>query len=896
MRIYFCSNINKPLSDSTKGGIRTFGISKNYIQNQKGNVKMRTKHNLPPQPYKKFFGREEAINNILETLIKGGTFIASIDGVGGIGKTALAYYFCKEILLPQNEFNYLIWLTAKESVFDPFSRDLTIKPVRSNFRGIEELIDTVLSVIEFEELINNPMEEKKKFVEDEVFKSEKTFLVLDNLESIEDEEFFNYITRDFNKFARQNRFLKVLTTSRKRKKIADFPIEIGGLAVDDALKMLKYLASEHGIKDILNATDHDNIKLIEKVGCIPLGIEFIVGQMSLGKSRGQIYSELQGYPSLEGVKDESEKRKRLSDIILFSFKNMYETLTDEQQNVFKIITALVRNKLKTDPPISLELLMSITDYKKRDLENYLDVLIDNNLIVIQNNEYTISQMGINFVKQYYEDFEKIEDEVIEKKNKIIKPGGKVLDKVDLFINSTRELIDANKFEEAETKLLNALDVMSDHRIYFELAKVQRILNKFIKAEDNFRMATELNPKDVRIWFEWINMEDNRGRYNIALQLTEKALEKTNNDVSILIQRLNILKFRRNLDILRQEVKHYLEIYEKEQRQEEVLRLLRNWKNIEYNLIKETPTKPLFYFKAVEALIEKEIDIEVKIQLANEALKVARKTNKKEEEEKFLIIIKNMTKKAIEDIPTRVKELNKLFNSKDYERAKKEARKILALIHEDEKYIEYSRNALRVLLQILSSEKDYDRVILTFEDYQNIAYTDRNCIDIYEKAKKEKKKKENQKIISEIMLNIQECESELRDLIMWSLDYEEERLLELVKNKGKEEWISQWQTTRNKSLKNDEMLIHYSDLSHLRSILAWIRPEIVNKIEDNSKSYEVKEVLKKIVAYLETYISPERQESFHSRLQLYEIEDLNKFLVDTKRILEEIKKLKDLIGK
>lgn len=856
---------------------------------------MPTEHNLPSQPYKKFFGREEAINSILEILINGGTFIASIDGVGGIGKTALAYHFCREILLPRNDFSYLVWLTAKETVFDPFSKDVMIKQVRSSFRGVEELIDTVLSVTKFEELINEPLEEKKKFVEENVFKNERIFLVLDNLESIEDEQFFSYITRDFNRFASQNRFLKVLTTSRKRKKIADFPIEIGGLAIDDALKMLKYLAKEYNIKDILNATDHDNIKLIEKVGCIPLGIEFIIGQMSLGKTRGEIFAELQGYPSLDNVKDESEKRKRLSDIILFSFKNMYEALNSEQQNVFKIIAALERNKLKTDPPISLELLMSITDYKKRDLENCLDVLIDNNLIVLVNNEYTISQMGINFVRQYYDDFGMIEDEIIEKKNKITKSGYKVPDKVDIILNSVRELIDANRFEEAEKKLSNAAEAISDYRIYFELGRIQRILNKFIKAEDSFRIATGLNPKDVRVWFEWINMEDNRGRHNIALQLTEKALEKTNNDVSIFMQRINILKFRRNFSQLRQEIKHYLEIYEKEQRLEEYLRILRNWKNIEYNLIKEGPSKTLYYFEVVDLLIAKEPDIEVKIQLANEAVKIAKKTEQKDKEEKFFKEVKKLERTAIKNIPLRVKELNKLFNSKNYEQAKKEARKILSWIYEDERNIEYAQNTLRVLLQILSSEKDYDRIILVFEDYKEIAYRDKACIDIYEKAKREKKRKEQQKIIGEIMLNIQECEAELRKIVMWALDNEEERLLELVNSHNKGEWIEQWQLTKNKSMKKDAMIIQYSDLSHLRSIIAWVRPEIITKFEDNSKKYQVKELLKTIIAYLENYISQERNESFHSRLQLYDIDELNKFLVDTRRMMEEVNKLKTFIG-
>jgi len=857
---------------------------------------MVTEHNLPPQPYKKFFGRQDSINKIWETLIKGGTFIASIDGVGGIGKTALAYYFCKEILLPSNRFDYLIWLTAKETVFDPFSRDLMIKAIRSSFRGIEELIDTILSVIKLEELIDKPLEEKKKFVEDEILKSEKIFLVLDNLESIEDDQFFDYVARDFNKFAATNRFLKVLTTSRKRKKIADFPIEIEGLAIEDALKMLKYLASEYNIKDILNATDHDNIKLIEKVGCIPLGIEFIIGQMALGKSRGQIYNELQGYPSLEDVKSESEKRKRLSDIILFSFKNMYETLTDEQQYVFKVIASLVRNRAKSDPPISFELLLTITGYKKQELESCLESLIDNNLIVLtKDNEYVMSQMAINFVKQYYDDFGEIEDEIVEKKNKIVKSGYKVPDKVELFLNSIRELIDNNRFEEAETKLLNALDVMPDPRIYFELAKVQKTLNKFLNAEDSFRIASELNPKDTKIWFEWINIEYNRGRHNIALQLTEKAIEKTNSDVLLVFQRINILKSQRKFDQLRDEVKHYLGIYDKEGRQDEYLRHLRNWKYIEYNLFKETSIRPKHYFEAVEMLIEKESDIETKIELCKEALEISYRTGQVGKKSNFEEKLKNLEEKAIRNIPLRTKNLNRLFNDKNYDEAKKEARKILNWVYEDEEYEEYSKNALRVLLQILSSEKDYDRVILTFEDYKRIAYRDKNCVDIYEKAKKEKKLEENRKIIGEIMLNIQECETKLRQLIMWSLDNEEERLLELVKSKGKEEWIAQWQFTKDKSLKKDEVLIHYSDLSHLRSTLAWIKPEITNKIEDDSKKYEIKELLKNITAYLENYISQERNESFHSRLQLYETEKLNDFLVDTRRTLEKINKLKELMG-
>lgn len=195
-------------------------------------------HNLPPQPYKRFFGRKDAINKIVETLVEGGTYIASIDGVGGIGKTALTYYFCQEVLLTQNIYDYLVWVTAKDTVFDAYSS--TSKNVENTFKtnSIEELINETIKVTNFPELLVDTFEERQKFFED-VVKSEKIFFVIDNLETIQDDNFFEFL-KGFNKYSRNNRDLKILTTSRKRKKIADFPIEIEGLSIADSLQMLVF--------------------------------------------------------------------------------------------------------------------------------------------------------------------------------------------------------------------------------------------------------------------------------------------------------------------------------------------------------------------------------------------------------------------------------------------------------------------------------------------------------------------------------------------------------------------------------------------------------------------------------------------------------------------------------
>ncbi len=847
-------------------------------------------HNLPGQPYKKFFGRQDSIEKIKDTLLEGATFVASIDGVGGIGKTALAYYFCKKIIIPSERFNNIIWITAKETVFDPFSIESMVKKIDNKFRGLNTLIDTTLSTIGFEEYLDEDFKTKKELFEDFI-KSYSVLIVLDNLENVDDKEFFEYIKNDFNKFAAVNRNLRVLTTSRKRKKIIDNPIEIEGLAIEDALAMLKYLAKEYQVKDIIKATDHDNIILVEKVGRIPLGIEFIIGQMAKGKSRGEIYQELRGYPSLEGITNERERKKILSDIILFSFENMYETLSNKEQKIFQIIAAFQKNKTANDPDISIELLLSITNMSKLDIEEALETLIDNKLIVqIDENSFGISPMSINFVKQYYENFEEIEEEVVGKKRILFKAENKPQDKIDILINDIRNLLEENKYEETEQKLLKALDLSQDYRIYYELAKIQRTLNKFSKAADNFKIASSLNPKNSKIWYDWINMEMQRLRFNIALDIIDRALKATNNNVSIFLQKISIYKYKEKFEDIKKEFEDKIKFYEKENRKEDCLRLLRNWKNIEYRLIKER--KKNEYFEVVEKLIDREDDKEVKLQLLREAFKMAKKVNSADLMKKLSVRIKRLENSIIVSMSGRIKNLNRLFNVKKYEEAKKEARKILNWIHDDEENLEYTKNALRILLQILASEKDNERVIITFEDFKEIGYQDKNCMDIYQKAKKEKERIEKEEIIKQISSNIQNIELNLREIIMYALDYDEEELKSLIKQKGKEEWLEKWENTRNKSLKCDENLIHYSDLAHLRSLLAWTKSLITKR--EIERQYEIKNKIKYIVAYLENYISAERNETFHSRLQLYDFEKLNEILVDTKRLLNLTNDLKDIL--
>jgi tetratricopeptide (TPR) repeat protein len=840
-------------------------------------------HNLPNQPYKKFFGRTDAINKINDDLIEGGTYIASIDGVGGIGKTALTYYFCKEILIKKGVYNYLVWITAKDTVFDAVSS--SIKRVENDFKNnsIEALINETIKVTGFNEVLLESFEEKKMFFED-IVKSEKIFFVFDNLETIQDETFFDYL-KEFNKFSRHNRDLKILTTSRKRKKIADFPIEIEGLSMADALAMLEYLGHsfiEKPIKSITSASEFQKIKIVEKVGGIPLGIEFIVGQLAIGKGLGQIYQELEGYPSLEGIEDEEEKRQRLSDIIAFSFKDMYETLDANHQLVFKVIAAIQKNKRKYDKDISFDLLMNMTNFNKGQLEIILENLLENKLIFSTNkDEYNISPMAINFTKQYFEDFGEIEENVISVRDAIVR-NTIVQDNIDLFIERVHTLTNNLQFTEAETLLLNAIEKNEDHRLYFELGKTQAVLKKNSKASDNFKRATELATNNKNVWFEWINLE--RSRIGIALSIANNALEATNFDVSIAMQTLDIYKFRKEYENMREFAKAILQRFGNSNRNDDCLKFLYHWKSVEYLIFRDKADSR--YLDVVEKLISIEPEKESVLELLKEELSVCNKLSLKEKANDLKDKITRLEQKIKLSIGYYVKQMNFYMSghTRDTEKAKGEAKKILTFA--DSRDIEHRKNALRVLLQILATEQDYERIILTFEEYSQIALQDRNCVDVYTKAKKDKLKKQMDALIAEISQNLMNSENNLRSIIMSMFGNNEVDFISFIRAKSMTfpiDWVTNWQTNRNKSLKNDLPLIYYSDFSNLRRMLDWVDDSHLRRANPRINTFESRNKVKKLSENLKFYTIDERNETFHARVLQYDLNKLNEILVDTGRL-------------
>jgi tetratricopeptide (TPR) repeat protein len=881
-------------------------------------------HNLPPAPYKKFFGRSKDIQNIYEAIVKGQTYIASIDGVGGIGKSALAYYFCQEMIVDktiyyddadkvikqksvlyrgesdkpaENLFEYVVWVTAKDSVFDSFSVDNQKIKVENKFLGVETLFDSLLEVTDFPKE-GMSFEQKKEFFE-EVVKSESILFILDNLENIADDDFFKYVKDGFNQFAKLNpKELKILTTSRKRKKIIDNPIDIEGLSTPEAVEMLKYLAANNPNKevtDILNADHGNNVRLVEKLGRIPLMIEFAVGRMSNGKSRGDIDAELMGYPSLSDARSTDERKRIMADIIDFQFSNMYEDLTEKQKQVFKTIVILQKNRYKNEEPPSFDKLMIITDFSRDELEEILNTLLDNKLITETNNQqYATYPMANNLAMQVYPDMDNLEAAVMARANEIKDSA----DKVDLFLNSVNADIGIRDYEAAEKKLLSAIDIFhDDHRLYHALADLDLKRGRKPSAHNNFNKASSFDPSNSKIWHDWIMMYFNTKQYPTAVKIARDAIKQTKHEVSIVNLLMEIYSAEEKETEWRKVVDDAKKIYLAKNRSKddpaELIKLLRNWKSIEFKRYKNS--QPNNYLEASDQLIIAIDDPYIKLELLQEELDVAQKSGNKKRLQRIHEKI-TTCKNQIFTVPLKERrsKIRHFIEKLQTENAKKEAQQIFRWItHPNltEEQHAWIIDTFFDFFSLLEKEEKFDEIIQSYDQNFTFCKYEPELEKIYSRAKNELAEVEKKKMAAKIFLNIQDAEIYLRKIIMFEFGFDDNRMMAYIKtmpsinnNKTNVDALTSWGNIRNKSQAKKNPLIHFSTFHELKTIYKSILPSLTKKLKSKTnRDTSIETVLEKISQILDRYIHEERNLMAHALLMSRTISQLNEVMVDADRV-------------
>jgi tetratricopeptide (TPR) repeat protein len=137
-------------------------------------------NNLPRR--QAFFGRVNEIGKVMSTIALEQTWGVVIDGIGGIGKSAIAIesaYRAQE----KGMFDAFVFVTAKTNILDPSG----IKELDPPARTLDEFLNETVYVLGQSGIAKLTGNEKRRALID-VLRSMRTLLVYDNLETLSKEE------------------------------------------------------------------------------------------------------------------------------------------------------------------------------------------------------------------------------------------------------------------------------------------------------------------------------------------------------------------------------------------------------------------------------------------------------------------------------------------------------------------------------------------------------------------------------------------------------------------------------------------------------------------------------------------------------------------------------------
>jgi tetratricopeptide (TPR) repeat protein len=233
-------------------------------------TKPKVHHNLPQPDYSAFIGREKElaqVHRILRPYPHSQEHLVTIDGVGGVGKSALALEVAHRYLrdhdcLPEEErFGAIIWASAKAAV-------LTADGIASRLqitRMLDDIYTTISIVLEHEDITRAPPNERDGLVA-RALARQRALLIVDNLETVDDE--------------RVNTFLRELPAPTKAI--------VTGMSEEKA----RLLITSECQKKAVELTEEQTHKLYKRTGGVPLALVWSIAQIGYGYSASEVLRRL----------------------------------------------------------------------------------------------------------------------------------------------------------------------------------------------------------------------------------------------------------------------------------------------------------------------------------------------------------------------------------------------------------------------------------------------------------------------------------------------------------------------------------------------------------------------------------------------------------------------------
>jgi tetratricopeptide (TPR) repeat protein len=284
-------------------------------------------HNIPVQR-PPFVGRITEREE-LSVLIASEISVVLVDGLGGIGKTALVKTVCRS-LLKEGVFDTVVWLTAKD-------RPLTIT----------DIIDTAAQVIGIYPRIQDLALSSRRSITIDALGKRHSILVLDNLTSSATADVFDLLDSLPDT-------INVIITSRERLELGAAIYSVSPLSETDGLTFIHKFGEYVRARALFQKNDRQKFDIYETSGGSPLAMVWAAGRIA---QHGQ---------TLERVLKDLKRAK--GEV----FKQLFGDISDAlSENARKTLFALA----VLPGPATQPLLRQSTDLTQEEVEQALDQLV-----------------------------------------------------------------------------------------------------------------------------------------------------------------------------------------------------------------------------------------------------------------------------------------------------------------------------------------------------------------------------------------------------------------------------------------------------------------------------------------------------------------------------------------
>jgi hypothetical protein len=202
--------------------------------------------NLPPRPHG-YVERPQLQDALLARVLDKNHPIITLHGRGGIGKTSLALWAAHELASRADPpFSSIVWFSARDVDLRP-TGPAPVRPAVVDLKSVSRAYAAMFATDPSEEAFARMLQTPESG-------GTGRLLIFDNFETFSD-------ARQLQRFLDTHTYLpnKVLITSRERAFKADYPIEVRGMELAEAKRLLALVGRELGIESLLREDAMESI-------------------------------------------------------------------------------------------------------------------------------------------------------------------------------------------------------------------------------------------------------------------------------------------------------------------------------------------------------------------------------------------------------------------------------------------------------------------------------------------------------------------------------------------------------------------------------------------------------------------------------------------------------------